>query len=61
MPASLVGVNTLVPNRLIFESIKTGQVPELTGYNTIEREIRIGNRSRIDLMLTDSEDRALLY
>jgi sugar fermentation stimulation protein A len=57
MPTSLVGVNTLVPNRLIFESIKTGQVPELTGYNTIEREIPIGNHSRIDLMLTDSEDR----
>jgi len=57
MPDSLVGVNTLVPNRLIFESIKTGQVPELTGYDSIEREIRIGNHSRIDLMLTDSKNR----
>ena len=57
MPASLVGVNTQVPNRLVFESIKTGQIPELSGYETIEREVRIGKHSRIDLMLTDSKDR----
>ncbi len=30
MPTSLVGVNTLVPNRLVFESVKAGVVPELT-------------------------------
>ena len=57
MPASLVGVNTQVPNRLGFESIKTGQISELSGYETIEREVRIGKHSRIDLMLTDSKDR----
>ena len=54
MPASLVGVNTLVPNRLVFESIKTGQVPELSGYDTLKKEVSIGNRSRIDLMLSGS-------
>lgn len=52
MPKSLVGVNTLVPNRLVFESIKTGQVPELSGYDTLETEVRIGNHTRIDLMLS---------
>ena len=56
MPASLVGVNTLVPNRLVSESIKTGQVPELSGYDTLETEVRIGNHSRIDLMLSGSSE-----
>ncbi len=54
MPTSLVGVNTLVPNRLVFESIKNGQIPELAGYDTIETEVGIGNHSRIDLMLSGS-------
>jgi len=53
MPTSLVGVNTLVPNRLIFESVKAGVVPELSGYETVEREVKIGDHSRIDLTLTD--------
>lgn len=56
MPASLVGVNTLVPNRLVSESIKTGQVPELSGYDALETEVRIGNHSRIDLMLSGSSE-----
>ena len=56
MPASLVGVNTLVPNRLVFESIQSGQVPELSGYDSIEGEVNIGDHSRIDLLLTNSQN-----
>jgi sugar fermentation stimulation protein A len=53
MPTSLVGVNTLVPNRLVFKSIEQKLIPELSGYNRIQREVKIGDHSRIDLMLTD--------
>jgi len=53
MPTSLVGVNTLVPNRLVFKSIDQKLIPELSGYNGIQREVKIGDHSRIDLMLTD--------
>ena len=56
MPASLVGINTLVPNRLVFESITAGLIPELSGYETVRREVRIGDHSRIDLMLTDTRN-----
>ena len=52
MPTSLVGVNTLVPNRLVFESVKAGLVPELAGYETVKREIKINNHTRLDLLLT---------
>jgi sugar fermentation stimulation protein A len=52
MPASLVGVNTLVPNRLVSRSAADGQIPELQGYRDIQREVRVGNRSRIDLLLS---------
>ncbi|MBW2407469.1 MAG: DNA/RNA nuclease SfsA [Deltaproteobacteria bacterium] len=52
MPTSLVGVNTLVPNRLVFESVKAGVVPELSGYETVKPEVKINTQSRIDLALT---------
>jgi sugar fermentation stimulation protein A len=42
-----VGVNTLVPNRLLFRSWEFGLLPELSGYETCEREARAG-RSRLD-------------
>lgn len=51
MPDSLVGVNTQVPNRLVAESIRQGCIPELDGYDQIRREVRVGDGSRIDLML----------
>ena len=54
MPVSLVGINTLIPNRLVFESIRAGQIPELEGYETVEREVKIGKNSRIDLLLSSS-------
>ena len=51
MPTSLVGVNTLVPNRLVFDSVKAGIVPELSDYETVDREVRISDCSRIDMVL----------
>lgn len=51
MPHSLVGVNTLVPNRLVSNSISAGVIPELADYAEVRREVNTGNGSRIDLML----------
>jgi sugar fermentation stimulation protein A len=52
MPTSLVGVNTLVPNRLVAKALETGQVPELAAYETVAREVRVSKDSRLDLKLT---------
>jgi sugar fermentation stimulation protein A len=60
MPTSLVGVNTLVPNRLVYHSILNGKVAELTGYDTVKREVKVGTNSRLDLMLS-GEGRRLCY
>ncbi len=56
MPTSLVGVNTLVPNRLVSKSIEQQLIPELSQYNEVKREVKIGEHSRIDLLLTGSSD-----
>jgi sugar fermentation stimulation protein A len=52
MPTSLVGINTLIPNRLVFQSLNAGLVPELIGYDTVKQEVKVGEHSRLDIIMT---------
>jgi len=54
MPDSLVGVNTQVPNRLVCQSARSGGIAELSGYERIVTEVRAGEHTRLDLMLTSA-------
>lgn len=58
MPGSLVGVNTLTPNRLVQRSVENKDVPELSGYREIQKEPVISPKSRLDLLLTGSGSKA---
>lgn len=55
MPDSLVGVNTLVPNRLVSAAIRAGIVASLDHYETIKGEVKAGANSRLDLLLSNKE------
>jgi sugar fermentation stimulation protein A len=46
-----VGINTSWPNILAQEAISQKQIPELSGYDSITREVKYGTNSRIDLLL----------
>ena len=52
MPTSLVGINTLVPNKLVAKSIEAGMVSDLDGYDKITREVKTQNNSRLDILLS---------
>ncbi|MDZ7262026.1 MAG: DNA/RNA nuclease SfsA [candidate division KSB1 bacterium] len=51
-----VGINTNVPNRLVYEALVANQIPELRGYDSIRREVKYGENSRIDLLLEREQD-----
>ncbi len=45
-------VNPVRANLVVEETIRAGMVPELGGYDALEREVRYGEGSRIDLLLS---------
>lgn len=60
MPSSLVGVNTLVPNKLAKQAIQENLVPALAGYHHIRSEVKYGTRSRVDLLLERNGNRCFV-
>jgi sugar fermentation stimulation protein A len=57
---TMVGINTMLPNRLAAEAINAGRIAELTGYDTMRKEVRYGENSRIDMLL-ESDNRRPCY
>ena len=57
MPESLVGVNTNWPNQLVSLAISQGFVPEVSGYSSLSQEVRVGEHSRLDILLSDDDNR----
>lgn len=50
---AFVGINTQHPNALVEEAIVNRRIPELSGYAGLRREVKYGQNSRVDLLLTD--------
>ena len=46
-----VGINTMLPNKIVMEAIKHKKIPELIDFDEIETEVPYGENSRIDLLL----------
>jgi len=46
-----VGINTMHPNKLVPEAVEAGRITELSGYQTIRREVKVSAHTRLDLCL----------
>jgi sugar fermentation stimulation protein A len=48
---ALVGINPMRPNHIVAEAIAAGLMPQFAGYDRVRREVKYGEKSRIDLLL----------
>ena len=53
---NLIGINTMLANKLVKEAIEKGRISELHNFSKIETEVPYGEeKSRIDLLLTQND------
>lgn len=57
----LACINTGLPNKLVKEAIDNGVIEELQGYQNIKSEVKYGEGSRIDWLLSNNEGETLCY
>jgi len=54
-----VGINTANPNKLAFEAISAGLIPDLTGYTNVKREVVFGD-SRFDVYAENETEKCFV-
>lgn len=54
--SSLVGINTSRANAIVEEAIEENLIAELLGYTSLKREVKYGENSRIDILLSGPTD-----
>ena len=52
-----IGINTMLPNKIVKEAIEEKLITELSGYKKILSEQKYGKNSRIDLLLENEDER----
>lgn len=52
-----VGVNTMLTNKIVAEAIQEGRIEELQGIDSIKREVKTSQSSRLDLLLERGEEK----
>ncbi|MDM8158323.1 DNA/RNA nuclease SfsA [Labilibaculum sp. K2S] len=56
---SWVGINTVVPNLLVYEAIKNQEIGALRGYSFVKREVKFGD-SRFDVFASNEDEECFI-
>ncbi len=55
-----IGINTMLPNRIVLEALKNGKIAELQGFTEFKTEVKYGQNSRVDILAV-TEDQKECY
>ena len=57
---SLVGINTLLTNKLIFEALNLKKIKSLIKFDNIKTEVKFSNNTRFDFLISNSKEKCFL-
>ena len=56
----LIGVNTFMTNKIVFEALKEKKIKELTKFNNIKTEIKFSDKTRLDFLISNNEKKCFV-
>tara|TARA_Y100000590_G_C15651732_1_gene989022 strand:+ start:694 stop:1386 length:693 start_codon:yes stop_codon:yes gene_type:complete len=57
---SMVGINTLISNKIVFEALNKKKIKSLTKFTNIKSEFKFSDKTRFDFLLSNSNEKFLL-
>jgi len=57
---NLVGVNTHLSNKIVFESLKNKNIKNLTKYTNIKTEVKFSDNTRFDFLISNNKNKCFL-
>jgi sugar fermentation stimulation protein A len=57
---NLIGVNTHLSNKIVFEALKLKKIKELVKYNKIKTEVKFSDHTRFDFLISNSKKKCFL-
>ena len=56
----MVGINTLLTNKIVLEALNYKKINSLTKFNDIKTEVKFSNNTRFDFLISNSKEKCLL-
>ena len=56
----LVGINTLLANKIVLEALKNKKIKSLARFNKISTEVQFSKKTRFDFLISNNEEKCFL-
>ena len=57
---NLVGINTLLTNKIVFESLNQKKIKDLIQFNNIKSEVKFSDNTRFDFLISNNRKKCFL-
>ena len=57
---SKVGINTHLTNKIVFDALKKGSIKNFTNIDSIKQEVKFGENTRFDFLLTEKTKKTFI-